>query len=313
MSMLLAMAYYMIAAALLVFPAVVTIFAMRHGPLAGLLLIAGPSALLLATGGLDAGLIIALGFGGLGLALWHYGKRPIRLELYFATLVSIFLLGTVGVHYLVSALAGYGPIDASYLLLDQIRASYDAYIDLMATNTGGEQLAKLNDLRAAKAIWVWGFFKLMPSFLVLGAAALVLINILLVRHLLPALLGLQLNRWRTPDTAIWVLLIPGLGLLPYLLLRLRGVGDQTVMLFYFSLNLVIIALIPYLLQGLAVMSFFLKRWRLPRLLRGLTFFLVLSQGLVAAVAALGLMEFWTDLRGRAIAPKPKKDKNELDE
>jgi hypothetical protein len=34
---------------------------------------------------------------------------------------------------------------------------------------------------------------------------------------------------------------------------------------------------------------------------------VLTQGLVALVPAVGLMEFWTDWRGRALTPRKEND------
>lgn len=309
--MLIAFIANLAAAGLMVFPAVVTLMALRRGPLTGvmlvMLLIAGATTL----AGWTTGLSISLGFGGLGLALWYFGKRPIRLEVLFAGLASAFILGTAGVHFLGSALAGVDPLDASFALVGQIRASFNAYLELLKQSGGAEQLPRIQALEAARGLWVWTFFRLSPSLLVVSAVGLVLVNVLLVKRVLPALLGLRLNRWRAPDTAIWILLIPGLGLLPYVIARMTSWNQNAVqMLFFTSLNLVIVALLPYLFQGLAVMAFFLERWHLPRMLRGLTYFLVLTQGMIVAVAALGLMEFWVDFRGRSLTAKKEKDKTD---
>ncbi|MHA1568313.1 MAG: DUF2232 domain-containing protein [Alphaproteobacteria bacterium] len=311
MTMLMAVLANIVAAGLLVFPAVVTVMTIRRGPQLGLLLVMLLVGLAVTAAGLTTGLSIAFGFSGVGLALWYYGKRFIRLERLFGGVVAAFVLGSVGVYFAGSALTGVGPVESAYHILGQIRFSFDAYLELLRQSTGSEQLPQIQSLEAARLIWVWTFFKLMPSLLVVAATGLVLVNILLVRHVLPALLGLQLNRWRAPDQLIWAVLIPGLGLLPYLIGRMRDGGTEAVhTLFFISLNLVIIGLLPYMIQGLAVMAFFLERWRLPRLLRGLTYFLVLTQGLAAVVAALGLMEFWTDFRGRALAPKKEKTEEE---
>ncbi|HPQ68750.1 MAG TPA: DUF2232 domain-containing protein [bacterium] len=310
-SIALALAANLITAALLVLPAAVAIFTVRHGPRGGLLMIAPLVALAGFTAGPTGAAVIAASMGGVGLALWHYGRRPIRLETLFAGLASIFLLGTVGIFFLAQFAAGVSPLETAYVVLDQIHLSFDAYTQMLTESVGSAQLDRVQQLEAAKAMWVWGMFRLAPSLAVIAASVLVLVNFLLVRNALPVLFGLELNRWRAPDTAIWAVLGPGLGLLPYLILNLlkKDTGD-VMTIFYVSLNLLIIGLVPYLIQGLAVMSFFLKRWRLPRFLRGLTYFIILSQGLVPMVAALGLMEFWTDFRGRALVPRRRPNDEE---
>jgi len=310
-SFALALAANLITAALLVLPAAVAIFTVRHGPRGGLLMIAPLVALAGFTAGPTGAAVIAASMGGVGLALWHYGRRPIRLETLFAGLASIFLLGTVGIFFLAQFAAGVSPLETAYVVLDQIHLSFDAYTQMLTESVGSAQLDRVQQLEAAKAMWVWGMFRLAPSLAVIAASVLVLVNFLLVRNALPVLFGLELNRWRAPDTAIWAVLGPGLGLLPYLILNLlkKDTGD-VMTIFYVSLNLLIIGLVPYLIQGLAVMSFFLKRWRLPRFLRGLTYFIILSQGLVPMVAALGLMEFWTDFRGRALVPRRRPNDEE---
>jgi len=310
-SFALALAVNMITAALLVLPAAVALFTVRHGPRGGLLMIAPLVALAGVAAGPTGAAMIAVSMGGVGLALWHYGRRPIRLETLFAGLASIFLLGTVGIFFLAQLLAGVSPLETAYAVLDQIRLSFDVYTRMLTESVGSAQLDRVQQLEAAKAMWVWGMFRLAPSLAVIAAAVLGLGNFLLVRNALPVLFGLELNRWRAPDAAIWAVLGPGLGLLPYLILTLLKKDTGAVLsIFYVSLNLLIIGLAPYLIQGLAVMSFFLKRWRLPRFLRGLTYFIVLSQGLVPMVAALGLMEFWTDFRGRALVPRPRSNDEE---
>jgi hypothetical protein len=99
-------------------------------------------------------------------------------------------------------------------------------------------------------------------------------------------------------------------MLPYLLLQtMKQDLTAATPVFFTSLNLVLIALAPFVIQGLAVMSFFMKRWRFPRFLRGLAYFLMLSQGLLAVAPALGLVEFWTDWRGRAAARRDDEDES----
>ncbi len=304
MTALQAIVAYAIAAGLFVLPAVVAITMLRYGPVVGFVSLGALATLFVFALGPLTGLSLLLGFGGMGLALWHYGRRPIRLEYYFSGLVATFLTGTIGVTAVGFALARIDPIDAGGEVFAQVGLAFDAYLKLLRDNAGLENQAYITQLAAARQTWVWAFFKLTPSMLTAGATAIALINFLLVRRVTPALWGLSLNRWRTPDHAIWAVLAAGLGVLPQLLGPMVGrVWGPAESLFFVAMNVLLIALLPYVIQGLAVISFFLERWRLPRFLRGLTYFLVLTQGLLAAVAALGLMEFWVDLRGRALRPK----------
>ncbi len=310
---------YMLFAGLLVTPALVAGLTARNGWRAGAGVVA---ALGLAVGGLAAaggramtaeawlGAATTLAIGSLGLVLWHFGRKPIRVGRLFAGLAAFFFLSTIGLYLVVQLSAGRSLGDIGDHWRSQIGASFDAYLSLAKLQAGGDQLGDLNLLQAEKAAFVGVFFRLMPSLLVLGVAALVLVNLLLTRRLLPALAGLELNRWRAPDAAIWLVLGPALGLLPFLLLQTakRDLAAATP-IFYISLNLVLMALAPFIIQGLAVMSFFMKRWRFPRFLRGLAYLLLLTQGLIALAPALGLMEFWVDWRGRAAAPK-KEDESE---
>jgi len=292
-------------AGLFFFPAGVTWAVHRRGWPVGLLMVLALAGVLILRFDYATGSSLAFAFGGVGLVLWHYGKRPIRLETFFAGAVAVFLLGGAGLQLAFAARAGLSPIDVAQELLNQISLTFDVVLKQMTQQGGVEQFGELKTLQTNKWYWVWLVFHLSPSLLVVMASLLVMVNLLLVRNLLPATVGLEFNRWRAPDIAIWAVVVPGLGLTPYFILEMTG-GDprQLQQLYYFSLNVLIIGLLPFLGQGLAVMSYFFKKWRLPRLLRALTYFMTLTQFLITAmVAVLGLAEFWTDLRGRSMAPK----------
>jgi hypothetical protein len=309
-----------LAAGLAVTPAVVAALAVRRGWRVGL---GAVLALGLAAGGLTAaaagnpasastafGLAAALGVGGTGLALWHYGRQQTPVGRLFVGLAAIFFLSTIGVYLAMQLSAGRSLGDIGEGWRRQIGASFDEYLAMFSQQAGGERLGDINALAAGKAAVVGAIFRLVPSILVLGIVSLVLVNVLLTRRLLPAFASLELNRWRAPDAAIWLVLVPALGMLPYLLLQtMKQDLTAATPVFFTSLNLVLIALAPFVIQGLAVMSFFMKRWRFPRFLRGLAYFLMLSQGLLAVAPALGLVEFWTDWRGRAAARRDDEDES----
>ena len=299
-------------AGLLVTPVVVVSVARRAGFRRSLILAAGlgvfvgllaaivPDASWTTVAG--AGLAIGVGIAGLGIVLWHYGSKSIAVDRLFIGAAAFAFLGTVGQYLALQVLSGHSLVDVGFTWLIQLRLSFDQYIVMLSSQISGEQLADLNALKAQKHLLVWTIFRVLPSMATFAIVGLVLVNVLLARRILPALRDAEFNRWRVPDIAVWAVLLPALGLLPYLILPMVGRDtDAVAPLFYVCLNLVLISLVPYVLQGLGVMSFFMKRWRFPRLLRGLTYFMVLTQGLPAVVPVLGLMEFWTDWRGRSVA------------
>jgi Predicted membrane protein (DUF2232) len=251
---------------------------------------------------LTAALAAGIGFGGLGIALWHFGNKSIPVGRLFAASVALVFIGTVGQYLVIGLVGGNSLVEIGGRWLAQINFSFDQYITMLAAQVSSDQLGQLYALKTEKMMLVWTLFRLLPTVITFGIVTLVLINLLLARRMLPGVREVRLNRWRVPDPAIWIVLIPGLGLLPYLILQMLGHASvAATTLFYISLNLTLIALAPYIMQGLGVLSFFMRRWQFPRILRGLTYFIILTQGLFAVVPAIGLMEFWTDWRGRSEA------------
>ena len=95
-----------------------------------------------------------------------------------------------------------------------------------------------------------------------------------------------LNRWRVPEPLIWgVIGCGGLLLLPDTGLRLVGI------------NGLIVLLTVYFFGGIAVVSFFFQKRRLPLALRFLFYALIaIQQLLVLIVVAIGLFDMWFNFR-----------------
>jgi len=319
---------YVLTNALLFAPALIVALAARAGGGAGLtaaLLLAGTIGGLnaLSSGGGPAvglcyGAIGLCGIGGLGMGLWIYGNRPLSIGRLVAGLISMVFVGTVGLFVLFQWLGGSSLLDMGYGWLRIIDASYDHYLEVLTTQWGGSDTTQITALRAQKSylIW-WVFFPQTSTFIIWGIAGLVITNLLLVRRLLPHLAVAALNRWRTPDWTIWIVLGAAAGLLPYIVNTSPAaeIGAATVTVFNACLAVVLIALIPYTLQGLGVMSYYMKRWNFPRFLRGITYVIIFTQGLLPVAPSLGLLDFWTDWRGktetreRQLQEKQKENEN----
>lgn len=92
--------------------------------------------------------------------------------------------------------------------------------------------------------------------------------------------------WLIPDHAIWGLIAGG-GLLLIPLTAAKSIGG----------NILIPLLSVYLVQGLAIVSFFFAKWQFHPLLRVLGYFLITTQVFfLFPVLSLGVFDTWADFR-----------------
>lgn len=144
------------------------------------------------------------------------------------------------------------------------------------------------------------FIVVFPALALSGAVLTVWVNVLALRSLLrrqgqadgfPALGDLSL--WKAPEGLVWVLIAAGVTmLLPFDVIDSIG------------LNILIVCCLLYLLQGLAIVSFFFQRKRVPPLLRWLFYLLIaVQQYMVILVIAFGLFDLWVDFRKRIAGVK----------
>lgn len=135
------------------------------------------------------------------------------------------------------------------------------------------------------------FMNIFPSIALISATFAVWINILSGREIFRknALwypdFG-DLSCWKSPEKMVWLLIASaGMLLIPVEWIRFTG------------LNLLIVCLFIYLLQGLAIISFFFKRKQVPRLLRMMFYFLIFAQQyFTILIVAAGLFDLWVDFR-----------------
>lgn len=133
--------------------------------------------------------------------------------------------------------------------------------------------------------------RIMPAIVIVSVLLVVWSNLLVARPLLrsrnlfyPAFGAL--NEWKAPERLVWVAIGSGfLLVLPHNGLKFVGV------------NVLIIMMMVYFFQGIAIVSFYFEKKRFPRLLRGVLYALiVLQQFLLLVVIALGFFDLWVDFR-----------------
>jgi uncharacterized protein YybS (DUF2232 family) len=202
-----------------------------------------------------------------------------------ATLVLMLVLGT-------AALVGVtsGSVGSALQLVDsQIDREIEQTVALMQTFAGEERSAAETESFRQLAVDMGEFMhRAYPGMLVAVCAALQLVTVGLLALLVrPANLpGAAFSRWRSPELLIWPLIAAGFAV------AFAAGAVQTV-----ALNVLIVILPVYFLQGLAVVEHFLSRKGLSPLLRALSFLLLLLVNpLPVVVTGVGVFDLWADFR-----------------
>lgn len=133
--------------------------------------------------------------------------------------------------------------------------------------------------------------RILPALTVSVLIFCAWINLLLARIVFPALHAgrtgfSRLNRWKTPDSLVW-------AAIGCALLVLAAKGPVS----FIGINGLIILILIYLFQGLAVVSFYFETRRVPMFLRIIIYTLLAIQQVFAlVVAGLGFFDTWADFR-----------------
>lgn len=133
--------------------------------------------------------------------------------------------------------------------------------------------------------------RIMPAIAIVSTLFVVWSNLLLARPLLRSRdlfcpdFG-TLNEWKAPEPLVWMVILSGVVILmPNKGLKLVGI------------NGLLILMMIYFFQGIAIVSFYFEKKQFPRLLRGILYGLIALQQLVLLlVVAAGFLDMWIDFR-----------------
>jgi uncharacterized protein YybS (DUF2232 family) len=133
--------------------------------------------------------------------------------------------------------------------------------------------------------------RILPSIVIVTTLFLVWSNLLLARLLFQRRqlfypdFG-RLNHWKAPERFVWVAIGSGILLL-FGRLGLRMIG----------INGLIVMMMIYFFQGIAIVSFYFEKKQFPRLLRVLLYGLMaMQQLLLVVVIFVGFFDMWIDFR-----------------
>jgi len=222
----------------------------------------------------------------LGLAIAEVLKRRFSIEqvvLISLAAMSIPVLILIAFSFFRTGMAPWQRIEP--YLIQTILENAKLYGQM---GVPSEQVALIRDNASQIARF---FINILPALGLISMALCIWLNLLAARtvfyrrQLYFPDFG-DLARWKAPEKLVWVVIGSG---------RVLLVPDDRV--FYVGLNLLLLCLFVYLLQGLAIVSHFFRTRNIPLFLRTIFYaLLIFQQILVLLVIALGLFDLWVDFR-----------------
>ena len=261
-------------------------------PLPGLIVAARGSLtecglwLFLATGavtvalGSDATVGFVLPFGVPTLAMAAALRRSWSFERTALVGVTAWSMGALTLAWL-----AYGNLAD---IVGAARQQLTSSVDMVVATYGsiGAPDSALTAMQAERETLVSGLLEVLPALVVLTAALIVIANLVLLRNWTEMSGQVNLRLWQAPDILIWALIATGFGMF------FPAPGVSAV-----ARNLFLVVLGCYFCQGLAIVSYYLERFRLPRGIRIAGYVLIAVQHVVTAmVVALGVFDLWGNFR-----------------
>lgn len=222
----------------------------------------------------------------LGLALseilrrrWGFGRALLAGTAFMSGLGCLFLV--------FGALSkGVGPLE---LVEEYLRGSLNGALGVFERLEPNSERAL--EARAYGDAVLGVVMRIVPALAVLGTGLVVSLNIMLSRPLfrfgglpLPEL-G-SLDRWKAPEMLVWGLISSGFALF-FFSGAIKWIG----------LNVLMIIMAVYLIQGFSILLFFLNKYRVPPWIRiGIYFVIAFQQLFFVVLSAAGLFDQWIDFR-----------------
>ena len=133
--------------------------------------------------------------------------------------------------------------------------------------------------------------RIMPAVMIVITLFVVWSNLLLARFILRSKqlfypdFG-KLNQWKAPEPLVWVAIASGV------LLLMSHPGLKVL-----AINGLIVIMMIYFFQGIAIVSFYFEKKQFPKILRALFYGLIaMQQLLLLVVIAVGFFDMWIDFR-----------------
>jgi uncharacterized protein YybS (DUF2232 family) len=268
---------------------------LQRGKITGLITITGVGLALLVLVGPQLAIAFIAAYGIMAVAM----AETTRLSFSFEKIVLISTLAPA-VLTLLMLFAGLAGEEGSSMkgLEDTLRKEAESYIRILEKS--GETPENLKAIRKSVEDAVPAVARVFPSFILISTLVGAVINFLAVRYLWLRFYSreyferMDVSRWMLPDVMIWVL-IASVGSMFF--------GPEISQVA--GMNLAIILLFLYFLQGLSVVTHILKSKAFPKWVWIIVFILIpLNPMFFGLVVGMGLFDIWVDFRKIRVAPPP---------
>ncbi len=220
---------------------------------------------------------------GMG-ALMGYGFRRQWSTEKIVGLSSLFVIGVAGLFVILAFTETKGEM-VRLIEQDLRNAISDALKQFGSTSPETQELE--NKLLETVPLIV----RIMPGVLMACTLGISWLNLLVARRYcraaaIESCVRENLTLWKASEFIVWFVIAGGvILLLPVGDLKLAGI------------NLLIVTGTIYFFQGLAIVVFYLERWKLPFYVKGFVYAVLFMQQFVSmATAVLGLFDVWFDFR-----------------
>jgi uncharacterized protein YybS (DUF2232 family) len=274
--------------------------------LGGIVMLLAPAPILIYAVGrpspnLRAIIAVILASGLVAVLAGPYAGVGYLVSFGLATAITCYMLERRSSFETISAVAAGAMVAASVLAAFAAAGGPDALIKLLHDEltqgmARGQEFYKLVGVSSTiapdtQASIIALTIRLSPAFALLLGAASALLNLKVFwrfagpQRLTYSLFG-DLSRWSAPEWLVWLLLASGFGLF----IPLSPIAD-------IALNGFICVSAIYFCQGLAIVGFYFQSLAVPVIVRGIIYFVVFAQPVVAGIVSLaGVFDMWIDFR-----------------
>lgn len=229
--------------------------------------------------------LLSLEFSLIGLGLSALFRRNLTLGYTIFFGVCLMLLVGMTILFIIGLSRNMGPVETVLGYLEgHLRATMKAYQGEMA----GEGAL---ELQAYAKVFMATVSHIYPSLMIVGTGFALWLNVVIARPLF-RLGNLEypdfgpMDRWQAPEKLVWGLIAAGFALF---------LSSESIE--FLTINALIVILAIYLFHGLAIVLFFLNKYRVPPWIRFGIYFLIIVQQLFFVVLILaGLFDQWADFR-----------------
>ena len=222
----------------------------------------------------------------IGFLIGNYLEQHLSIE----KTILYTTLTTIGICLLLFFLHTFTN-DKSFLIIisdyvtKNIELSFKIYSEIGIDQKQIDSLAKSSDIITQIII------KILPSMLTTMLVFIIWLNILLIKKILKkdgvvmSWLGI-LNHWKAPEHLVWFAILT-LGSIFIPIESIKSLG----------LNIFIVLMLIYFFQGIAIVSFFFTKKKIPFFLKFFIYTLIAIQQIFALlIIGIGFFDTWFDFR-----------------